>query len=129
MRLSVCSSKGGVGKTSTAVNLATVFGERGRTLAVDADPQDSLGRAFGVVAGPSDSLAAVLGDPDSDVREVIRRDVVPGVDCCRRIRPSRASVTRSHRTVRSPRACGAHSVRSSTSTTRSSSTPTATTAT
>ncbi|HEY2298032.1 MAG TPA: ParA family protein [Jatrophihabitans sp.] len=80
MRLSVCSSKGGVGKTSTAVNLATVFGERGRTLAVDADPQDSLGRAFGVVAGPSDSLAAVLGDPDSDVREVIRRDVVPGVD-------------------------------------------------
>ena len=80
MRLAVCSSKGGVGKTSTAVNLATVFGESGRTLAVDADPQDSLGRAFGIVAGPDDSLAAVLADPDADVRSVIRRDVVPGVD-------------------------------------------------
>jgi chromosome partitioning protein len=80
MRLAICSSKGGVGKTATAVNLAAVLGERGRTLAVDADPQDSLGRAFGVVTSPDRSLAAVLGDPDSDVRTVIRRDVVPGVD-------------------------------------------------
>lgn len=80
MRLAICSSKGGVGKTSTAVNLATVFGERGRTLAVDADPQDSLGRAFGIVAGPDDSLAAVLADPDADITSIIRRDVAPGVD-------------------------------------------------
>jgi chromosome partitioning protein len=78
--LAICSSKGGVGKTSTAVNLATVYGERGRTLAVDADPQDSLGRAFGVIAGPDDSLAAVLADPDADIRSIIRRDAVPGVD-------------------------------------------------
>jgi chromosome partitioning protein len=80
VRLAICSSKGGVGKTSTAVNLATVLGERGRTLAVDADPQDSLGRAFGVIAGADESLAAVLGDPDADVTSIIRRDVAPGVD-------------------------------------------------
>jgi chromosome partitioning protein len=80
MRLAICSSKGGVGKTSTAVNLATVLGEGGRTLAVDADPQDSLGRAFGVIAGPNDSLAGVLGDPEADVTSIVRRDVVPGVD-------------------------------------------------
>jgi chromosome partitioning protein len=80
MRLAVCSSKGGVGKTATAANLATVFATRGRTLAVDADPQDSLGRAFGVVAGADQSLAAVLADPDADVTDVIRRDVAPGLD-------------------------------------------------
>ncbi len=80
MRLAICSSKGGVGKTSTAVNLASVYGEHGRTLAVDADPQDSLGRAFGVIAGPDDSLAAVLADPDADITAIIRRDAAPGVD-------------------------------------------------
>lgn len=80
MRLAICSSKGGVGKTSTAANIGTVFGEHGRTLVVDADPQESLGRAFGVVAGAGDSLAGLIADPTGDVRSIIRRDVVPGVD-------------------------------------------------
>jgi chromosome partitioning protein len=81
MRLAVCSSKGGVGKTSTAANLAVVLGTRGRTLVVDADPQDSLGRAFGVVAkGREDSLAGLLEDPSLDPRGAIRAEVAPGVD-------------------------------------------------
>jgi chromosome partitioning protein len=81
VRLAVCSSKGGVGKTSTAVNLAAVLGTRGRVLAVDADPQDSLGRAFGVVAkGREDSLAGLLEDPDADPRGAVRAQVAPGVD-------------------------------------------------
>ena len=81
MRLAVCSSKGGVGKTSTAANLAVALGTRGRTLAVDADPQDSLGRAFGVIAkGREDSLAGLLEDPSLDPRGAIRRDIAPGLD-------------------------------------------------
>ena len=81
MRLAVCSSKGGVGKTSTAANLAAALAMRGRVLVVDADPQDSLGRAFGVVAkGREDSLAGLLEDPDADVRAALRTEVVPGLD-------------------------------------------------
>jgi chromosome partitioning protein len=81
MRLAVCSSKGGVGKTTTAANLAVALAGHGRVLAVDADPQDSLGRAFGVVAkGRDDSLAALLDDPLQEARAVIRYDVAPGVD-------------------------------------------------
>lgn len=81
MRLAVCSSKGGVGKTSTAANLAVVLARTGRVLVVDADPQDSLGRAFGVIAkGRADSLAGLLEDPDVDPREVIRLEVAPGLD-------------------------------------------------
>jgi chromosome partitioning protein len=81
MRLAICSSKGGVGKTSTAANLAVVLGRQGRTLAVDVDPQDSLGRAFGVIAkGREDSLAGLLEDPSLDPRGAIRSEVTPGVD-------------------------------------------------
>jgi len=81
MRLAVCSSKGGVGKTSTAANLAVVLAQRGRVLAVDADPQDSLGRAFGVIAkGREDSLSGLLESPEADPQAVVRRDVAPGLD-------------------------------------------------
>ncbi len=81
MRLAVCSSKGGVGKTSTAANLAAALAATGRVLAVDADPQDSLGRAFGVVAkSREDSLAGLLENPDADPLAVVRRDVAPGLD-------------------------------------------------
>lgn len=80
MRLAICSSKGGVGKTAMAANLASTLGQRGMVLAVDADPQDSLGRAFGVIADHHDSLAGVLGDAGTDIREAIRSGVAPGVD-------------------------------------------------
>jgi chromosome partitioning protein len=42
MRLALVSSKGGTGKTTSAVSLAMVLHRRGRTLAVDCDPQGSL---------------------------------------------------------------------------------------
>src|SRR4051794_13075390 len=82
MRLAVCSSKGGVGKSTTAANLAVALAGRGRVLAVDTDPQDSLGRAFGVVAkGYDDSLAGCLEDPTTvAARDVLRYDVAPGLD-------------------------------------------------
>jgi chromosome partitioning protein len=81
MRLAVCSSKGGVGKTTAAANIAVALARRGRVLAVDVDPQESLGRAFGVVAkGRYDSLAALLDDPTEEARGMIRFDVATGLD-------------------------------------------------
>jgi chromosome partitioning protein len=42
MRVALINEKGGVGKSTTAVYLACGLAARGRTLLVDADPQQTV---------------------------------------------------------------------------------------
>jgi cellulose biosynthesis protein BcsQ len=65
--LGVCSLKGGVGKTSVTLGLASAALERGlRTLVVDLDPQGDSTLALGVAAGSTLDISAVLDDPRAE---------------------------------------------------------------
>jgi chromosome partitioning protein len=65
--LGVCSLKGGVGKTSVTLGLASAALERGlRTLVVDLDPQGDSTLALAVAPGTHLDVSAVLDDPRAE---------------------------------------------------------------
>lgn len=70
--LAIASSKGGVGKTTTAVNLSVAYARRGLSvLLVDLDPQAHVSASLlPDAAGPKGSLPEVLLGQKRDVCEV-----------------------------------------------------------
>lgn len=79
--LAVGSQKGGIGKTTTAGNLAVAWGAYGlRVLAVDLDPQFALTRRFGLSPGQLRATTFELLSGTAELGDAVRSNVFRRVD-------------------------------------------------
>ncbi len=81
IRVAIANQKGGVGKTTTAINIATAMAATGwRTLLIDLDPQGNASTGIGIDASERIRSSYELLIDGAPVAECAQTTRIPGLD-------------------------------------------------